>query len=131
MLVELTVENLAIIERAHIALGPGFTVLTGDTSITTNGSDADFSDTTFSSDSAGPWTLTIDTRSGTAADEGNVILGGADNFGGKFLSTVLIEASEVGGAGGTAGNLTYRNDYGTSVSITNASSDARSMLPKP
>ncbi len=31
MIVELTVENLAIIERAHIQLGPGFTVLTGET----------------------------------------------------------------------------------------------------
>ncbi|MDR3687730.1 MAG: DNA repair protein RecN, partial [Fimbriimonas sp.] len=31
MIVELTVENLAIIERAHITLGPGFTVLTGET----------------------------------------------------------------------------------------------------
>lgn len=31
MIVELTVENLAIIERSHIALGPGFTVLTGET----------------------------------------------------------------------------------------------------
>ncbi len=31
MIVELTVENLAIIERAQIALGPGFTVLTGET----------------------------------------------------------------------------------------------------
>ncbi len=31
MLVELTVENLAIIERAQIAFGPGFTVLTGET----------------------------------------------------------------------------------------------------
>ena len=31
MIVELTVENLAIIERAHIGLGPGFTVLTGET----------------------------------------------------------------------------------------------------
>lgn len=31
MIVELTVENLAIIERAHLRLGPGFTVLTGET----------------------------------------------------------------------------------------------------
>lgn len=31
MLVELTVENIAIIERSQIALGPGFTVLTGET----------------------------------------------------------------------------------------------------
>jgi DNA repair protein RecN (Recombination protein N) len=31
MIVELTVENLAIIERSHIGLGPGFTVLTGET----------------------------------------------------------------------------------------------------
>lgn len=31
MIVELTVENIAIIERAHIALGPGFTALTGET----------------------------------------------------------------------------------------------------
>ena len=31
MIVELTVENLAIIERSHISLGPGFTVLTGET----------------------------------------------------------------------------------------------------
>jgi DNA repair protein RecN (Recombination protein N) len=31
MIVELTVENIAIIERAQIALGPGFTVLTGET----------------------------------------------------------------------------------------------------
>ncbi|HVL39487.1 MAG TPA: DNA repair protein RecN [Fimbriimonadaceae bacterium] len=31
MIVELTVENLAIIQRAQIALGPGFTVLTGET----------------------------------------------------------------------------------------------------
>src|SRR6185369_12397036 len=31
MLVELTVENIAIIERSHIAFGPGFTVLTGET----------------------------------------------------------------------------------------------------
>ena len=31
MIVELTVENLAIIERARIELGPGFTVLTGET----------------------------------------------------------------------------------------------------
>ena len=31
MIVELTVENLAIIERSHITLGPGFTVLTGET----------------------------------------------------------------------------------------------------
>ncbi len=31
MIVELTVENLAIIERSHIELGPGFTVLTGET----------------------------------------------------------------------------------------------------
>jgi DNA repair protein RecN (Recombination protein N) len=31
MIVELTVENLAIIERAQISLGPGFTVLTGET----------------------------------------------------------------------------------------------------
>jgi DNA repair protein RecN (Recombination protein N) len=31
MVVELTVENLAIIERAQISLGPGYTVLTGET----------------------------------------------------------------------------------------------------
>jgi len=31
MIVELTVENLAIIERSKINLGPGFTVLTGET----------------------------------------------------------------------------------------------------
>jgi len=31
MIVELTVENIAIIERANIALGPGFTALTGET----------------------------------------------------------------------------------------------------
>lgn len=31
MIVELTVENLAIIERAQIGLGPGYTVLTGET----------------------------------------------------------------------------------------------------
>lgn len=31
MIVELSVENLAIIERSRIALGPGFTVLTGET----------------------------------------------------------------------------------------------------
>ena len=31
MIVELTVENIAIIERAQIALGPGYTVLTGET----------------------------------------------------------------------------------------------------
>jgi DNA repair protein RecN (Recombination protein N) len=31
MLVELTVENIAIIERSQISLGPGFTVLTGET----------------------------------------------------------------------------------------------------
>lgn len=31
MIVELTVENVAIIERAQIALGPGLTVLTGET----------------------------------------------------------------------------------------------------
>lgn len=31
MIVELTVENLAIIERAQVAFGPGFTVLTGET----------------------------------------------------------------------------------------------------
>lgn len=31
MVVELTVENIAIIERAQIALGPGLTVLTGET----------------------------------------------------------------------------------------------------
>ena len=31
MIVELTVENLAIIDRAQVALGPGFTVLTGET----------------------------------------------------------------------------------------------------
>jgi DNA repair protein RecN (Recombination protein N) len=31
MIVELTVENLAIIERSHLSLGPGFTVLTGET----------------------------------------------------------------------------------------------------
>jgi DNA repair protein RecN (Recombination protein N) len=31
MIAELTVENIAIIERAQIALGPGYTVLTGET----------------------------------------------------------------------------------------------------
>lgn len=31
MIVELTVENLAIIERSQLRLGPGFTVLTGET----------------------------------------------------------------------------------------------------
>ena len=31
MIVELTVENLAIIDHAHVELGPGFTVLTGET----------------------------------------------------------------------------------------------------
>lgn len=31
MIVELHVENLAIIERCHLTLGPGFTVLTGET----------------------------------------------------------------------------------------------------
>src|SRR5580704_17377793 len=31
MIVELTVENLAIIERAHLRLGRGLTVLTGET----------------------------------------------------------------------------------------------------
>lgn len=31
MIVELTVENLAIIEKAQLTLGPGFTVLTGET----------------------------------------------------------------------------------------------------
>jgi len=31
MILELSVENLAIIERAHIQLGPGFTALTGET----------------------------------------------------------------------------------------------------
>ncbi|MGV3616004.1 MAG: DNA repair protein RecN [Fimbriimonas sp.] len=31
MIVELTVDNLAIIERAQISLGPGFTALTGET----------------------------------------------------------------------------------------------------
>lgn len=31
MVVELSVENLAIIDRAHIELGPGFTALTGET----------------------------------------------------------------------------------------------------
>lgn len=31
MIVELTVDNLAIIERAHVSLGPGFTVMTGET----------------------------------------------------------------------------------------------------
>lgn len=31
MIVELTVENIAIIEKAQIALGPGYTVLTGET----------------------------------------------------------------------------------------------------
>ncbi len=31
MLIELTVENIAIIERCQIVLGPGFTVLTGET----------------------------------------------------------------------------------------------------
>lgn len=31
MIVELTVENIAIIERAQVALGPGYTVLTGET----------------------------------------------------------------------------------------------------
>jgi DNA repair protein RecN (Recombination protein N) len=31
MIVDLTVENLAIIERSQIALGPGFSVLTGET----------------------------------------------------------------------------------------------------
>lgn len=31
MVVELTVENLAIIERSQLSLGPGFTVLTGET----------------------------------------------------------------------------------------------------
>ena len=31
MIVELTVENLAIIDRAQVTLGPGFTVLTGET----------------------------------------------------------------------------------------------------
>jgi DNA repair protein RecN (Recombination protein N) len=31
MIVELTVENLAIIERSHLSLGPGFTVLSGET----------------------------------------------------------------------------------------------------
>ncbi|RYG26988.1 DNA repair protein RecN [bacterium] len=31
MIVELTVENLAIIDRAQVGLGPGFTVLTGET----------------------------------------------------------------------------------------------------
>ena len=28
---ELTVENLAVVERVRVALGPGFTVLTGET----------------------------------------------------------------------------------------------------
>jgi DNA repair protein RecN (Recombination protein N) len=31
MLVELTVENIAVIERAQVSLGPGFTVVTGET----------------------------------------------------------------------------------------------------
>src|SRR5215469_14728582 len=31
MVVEITVENLAIIEHTNLALGPGFTVLTGET----------------------------------------------------------------------------------------------------
>src|SRR5580700_815692 len=31
MIVELTVENLAIIDRAGLKLGPGFTALTGET----------------------------------------------------------------------------------------------------
>ena len=31
MILELSVENLAIIERAHLQLGPGFTALTGET----------------------------------------------------------------------------------------------------
>src|SRR5689334_8496567 len=31
MIAELTVENLAIIEKAQLSLGPGFTVLTGET----------------------------------------------------------------------------------------------------
>ncbi len=31
MIVELTVENLAIIDRAQVSLGPGYTVLTGET----------------------------------------------------------------------------------------------------
>src|SRR5688572_23569727 len=31
MIVELSVENLAIIERCDLTLGPGFTVLTGET----------------------------------------------------------------------------------------------------
>ena len=31
MIVELTVENLAIIERSQLVLGPGFTALTGET----------------------------------------------------------------------------------------------------
>jgi len=31
VVVEITVENLAIIEHTHLALGPGFTVLTGET----------------------------------------------------------------------------------------------------
>ena len=31
MIVELTVENIAIIEKAQLALGPGYTVLTGET----------------------------------------------------------------------------------------------------
>ena len=31
MILELTVENIAIIDRSQIALGPGFTALTGET----------------------------------------------------------------------------------------------------
>lgn len=31
MLIELSVENIAIIDRAHITLGPGFTTITGET----------------------------------------------------------------------------------------------------
>ena len=95
------------------------TVLTAHTSYNTGGGVADYSDTIFSSNAAGPWTLTINTTDGGIGNDGDLYLAGANDVaGGRYLSTVTLTAT--GDAGGTAGNLTLINDAGATVDFRTA-----------
>ena len=94
------------------------TVLTGNTTVTTSGGAADYSDTIFSSNASGPWTLTINTTDGGAGNDGDIYLAGANNVaGGRYLSTVTLTATD---GGGTAGNLTFVNDAAATVDFRTA-----------
>ena len=98
------------------------TVLTGDTTYTTNGGNADFSDTLFSSHAGQQRTLLIDTTDHGAGTEGNVQLAGAGNFGGNYLASLDIDTAEDNGA---SGKILLFNDSSPSVTMQLAGGTVR------